>query len=161
MWHINSERWVSKEVDLVIKLQSNQRGGMSLLSNDCNLRVGPEQRWAREPASTRPSSETCGDLFGFKIHFHFLVPSLSTGKEHLLSPRFRDSLVLMLKSLLLTFPSILVRTPSCLRILRILKKTKKSKKPPGSTQLYSIWDFHAFSQLSLEMELLDFHINEG
>ena len=128
MWHINSERWVSKEVDLGIKLQSNQRGGMSLLSNDCNLRAGPEQRWAREPASTRPSSETCGDLFGFKIHFYFLVLSLSTDKEHLLSPRFRDSLVLMLKSLLLTFPSILVRTPSCLRILRILKKTKKSKK---------------------------------
>ena len=165
---------------------------MSLLSNDCNLRAGPEQRWAREPASTRPSSETCGDLFGFKIHFYFLVLSLSTDKEHLLSPRFRDSLVLMLKSLLLTFPSILVRTPSCLRILRIfeeyeekqktyrilrnlkntkkskktsrilrnLKNTKKSKKPPGSTQLYSIWDFHAFSQLSLEMELLDFHIKE-
>ena len=107
---------------LEIKLQIYQRGGMSLLSNDCNSRVGPEQRWVRESASTRPSSETCGDLFGFKIHFHFLVPlSLSTGKEHLLSPRFRDSLVLMLKSLLLTFPSILVRTPSCLRILRTLR----------------------------------------
>ena len=68
---------------LRIRVQSNQRGGRSLLSNDCNLRVGPEQRWARESASTRPSSETCGDLFGFNIHFHFLVPlSLSTGKEY-------------------------------------------------------------------------------
>ena len=38
---------------------------------------------------------------------------------------------------------------------------EKQKKPPGSTQLYSIWYFHAFSQLSLEMELLDFHIKES
>ena len=36
MWHINSERWVSKEVHLEIKLQSYQRGGRSLLSKDCN-----------------------------------------------------------------------------------------------------------------------------
>ena len=55
--------------------------------------------------------------FTFWCHFHFQQAK----STHLLSPRLRDSLVLMLKSLLLTFPSILVRTPSCLRILRTLR----------------------------------------
>ena len=115
-------------------------------------------------------------MFGFKIHFHFLEPlSLSSGKEH--APAV-PALSGFPRPDVEKSPTDLPLHPGAnsfmfedfenfeefrvfLSILRILKTTKKSKKPPGSTQLYSIWDFHAFSQLSLEMELFDFHIKEG
>ena len=171
MWHINSERWVSKEVDLEIKLQSYQEvvghfyQKIAIKELDQN-NVGYVSR--HRPDHHLKPVGICLVLrftFTFWCHFHFQQAKSTCCPRAFGIPwswcwkvSYWPSPPSWCELLHVWGFWELWGILGTLSILRILKNTKKSKKPPGSTQLYSIWDFHAFSQLSLEMESFDFHI---